>query len=77
MIQVPGRFIGQQYLGFHHRSTRNGNPLALPARELIGLVMSAIGKVQRFEGMRYPLEDRSELGEIIAILDRAAAPGAA
>ncbi|MNL66576.1 hypothetical protein D3C87_1910650 [compost metagenome] len=42
-VQRRYRFIGDQNLGFHHQSPRNGNALALPARELVRIALERAG----------------------------------
>ena len=61
-IEVAGRFVGQDQRGLHDRRARNRDPLPLPARELVGPVLGAIGQtvvLQRLVDARRALGRRN------------------
>jgi hypothetical protein len=48
-VEVTGRFVGKDDLGFGHYSPGNGNPLLLTTRKLLWEVVSAVHDVHAFE----------------------------
>ena len=64
-VERARRLVGQQQAALAHDGSRDGDPLALAAGELVGVVLGAIAQPELFEGSgggclrlsgRYPVE---------------------
>jgi len=55
LVQVAGRFVGQQNRRVGNQGPGDGHPLPLPAGELIGFVVHAVGQPRPASGRRRPL----------------------